>query len=135
MRAGLSPTVIDLNHEAVSGLQREGVEALYGDATQREILELAGVSRARSLVFATGGSAPREVIAAAKELNPQLRTLARSNYISEATDASKAGADVVVSGETEVALAMTEHLLSAFGASAEQLDRARDRVRRELAPT
>lgn len=133
--SGLSPMVIDLNHEAVNELTREGIDALYGDATQREILELAGIARARSLVFAGGGTAPGKVIAVAKELNPRLRTLARSTYLSDTTDATKAGADVVVTGETEVALAMTEHLLSLFGASAEQLDRARDRVRREFAPT
>jgi hypothetical protein len=35
---------------------------------------------------------------------------------------------VVVSAASEVALAMTEHLLRKLGASADQLDRARDRV-------
>ena len=46
--------------------------------------------------------------------------------------ARKAGADVVVSAEAEVAMAMTEHLLSELGATPDQLDRARDRVRSEL---
>jgi CPA2 family monovalent cation:H+ antiporter-2 len=35
----------------------------------------------------------------------------------------------VVAGEGEVALAMTEHLLSKLGATAEQVERERGRVR------
>jgi CPA2 family monovalent cation:H+ antiporter-2 len=38
----------------------------------------------------------------------------------------------VVTSESEVALAMAEHLLRQLGATADQLDRARDRVRTEL---
>jgi voltage-gated potassium channel Kch len=43
-----------------------------------------------------------------------------------------AGADDVVSAEEEVALGMTERLLLQLGASADQLDQARLRVRREI---
>ena len=39
----------------------------------------------------------------------------------------RAGADLVVAGEGEVALAMTEHLLSRLGATAEQRERVRVR--------
>ena len=44
----------------------------------------------------------------------------------------KAGADVVFSGEGEVALALTVAVLNELGASGEQIDRERERVRREL---
>ena len=68
----------------------------------------------------------------AKELNPEIRILARANYLREVPGARKAGADVVVTAEVEVAMAMTEHLLTELGATRDQLDRARDRVRNEL---
>ncbi len=42
------------------------------------------------------------------------------------------GADVVFSGEGEIALSMTEFLLRQLGATAEQIDRERDRVRSEF---
>jgi CPA2 family monovalent cation:H+ antiporter-2 len=44
----------------------------------------------------------------------------------------RAGADVVFSGEGEVALAMTEFMLRQLGATPEQMDRERDRIRHEL---
>ena len=43
-----------------------------------------------------------------------------------------AGAEQVFSGEGEVALAMTEAVLRRLGATADQIDRERARVRTEL---
>jgi CPA2 family monovalent cation:H+ antiporter-2 len=43
-----------------------------------------------------------------------------------------AGAEVVVSGEGEVALALTEAILRRLGATPEQIDRERERVRVDL---
>jgi CPA2 family monovalent cation:H+ antiporter-2 len=71
------------------------------------------------------------VIRAAKELNPTLLILARTMYVMEVAALRQVGS-LVVSAEAEVALAMTEHLLVQLGATGEQLDRARARVRSEL---
>jgi monovalent cation:H+ antiporter-2, CPA2 family len=128
----LDPTIIELNPETVQQLRHEGIRAIYGDASQAEILERAGVKGAASLIFAASGSAADAVIRAAKELNPTLLILARTTYVREVPALKKAGAPVVVSAEAEVALAMTEHLLVQLGATGEQLDRARARVRNEL---
>jgi CPA2 family monovalent cation:H+ antiporter-2 len=129
---GLTPTVIELNHETVRGLLRDGMRAIYGDASQREILEQAGMRNTNSLVFAASGTPAESVIRVAKELNPVTRIVSRATYVHEVPAARGAGADVVVAAESEVALAMTEHLLTAIGATSDQLDRARDRVRAEL---
>ena len=126
------PAVIELNHETVNRLHRDGVRAVYGDACQREILERAGIRDAGSLVFAASGS-PNAVIAMAKELNPEIRILVRTQYAAEVQALKLAGAHVVVSAEGELALAMTECLLNELGATSEQLDRERDRVRTKVA--
>lgn len=128
---GLEPTIIELNHDTVNRLARDGLTAIYGDATQREVLERAGVRTAGSLVFAASGS-PKGVVKQARDLNPQLLVLTRATYLREVPALRGAGAEVVVSAEIEVALAMTEHLLTRLGATADQLDRARDRVRSDL---
>ena len=128
----LEPTIIELNHETVKQLRQEGARAIYGDASQAEILDQAGVKEAGSLIFAASGSQADAVIRAAKDLNPNLRILARATYIREVSAVNEAGAHVVVTAEAEVALAMTENLLTQLGATGEQLDRARDRLRREL---
>jgi CPA2 family monovalent cation:H+ antiporter-2 len=129
---GLSPTVVELNHETVAELRGQGIGAVYGDASRMEILRRAGAGEAMSLVFAASGSAGEAVIRAARELNPEIQVLARAAYVREAAAMTRAGAHVVVAAEAEVALAMTEHLLTQLGATSEQLDRERERVRGEL---
>ena len=60
------------------------------------------------------------------------RVYARAAYLREIPALRRAGADAVFTGEGEVALAMTEFILRTMGASAEQIDRERDRSREEL---
>jgi CPA2 family monovalent cation:H+ antiporter-2 len=126
-------TVIELNYDTVLALKAEGIRAVHGDAAQPTILEAAGIRSAHTLVFAASGSPPEAVSLIARELNQGLRILARSSYVREIPAARAAGADVVVTAETEVALAMAERVLSVLGATPEQLDRARERTRQELA--
>lgn len=130
---GVEPTVIEMNVETTRRLRAEGVAAVYGDANHPETLKAAGVERAGTLFLTSSGlTGAEEVVRVARELNPALRVVARSAYLREGPGLRKAGADEVVSGEGEVALAMTELLLRAIGATDEQIDRERDRVRAEL---
>src|SRR5262249_54160808 len=111
----------------------EGIAAVYGDAAHRETLEQAGLPGAVALVFTSSQTAGMaEAIRLARELNPRGRIIARANYLAEAPELRRAGADVVIAGEGEVALSMTETLLDRLGASPDQIDRERDRVRSEL---
>ncbi len=73
-----------------------------------------------------------EVIRAARDVNPGIRVLARAMYLRELPDLKRAGADTVFTGEGEVALAFVEDLLSRLGATAEQIERERDRAHQEL---
>ncbi|MFO0667071.1 MAG: cation:proton antiporter [Polyangiaceae bacterium] len=126
---GITPTVIELNHETTQTLTDQGVRAVYGDASQPGILERAGIRRAATLIFAASGTPADLVVRTAKELNPNLQIFARASYIREVDAVRSAGANVVVVSEVELAMAMAEHLLTRLGATSEQLDRARERIR------
>jgi CPA2 family monovalent cation:H+ antiporter-2 len=129
----VEPTVIELNVETMNRLRAEGVSAVYGDANHPETLKAADIARAGTLFLSSSGlTGAEEVVRVARELNPALRVVARSAYLRERPGLRKAGADEVYSGEGEVALAMAESLLRVIGATAEQIDRERDRVRAEL---
>jgi monovalent cation:H+ antiporter-2, CPA2 family len=132
---GVVPTIVELNHETVRELQKQGISAVYGDATQRTILEHAGIRSADTLVFAASGSPPTAIVQMARELNPDVRIIARATYVRDVSASKLAGADIVVTAEVEVALALAEQLLAELGATPEQLDRSRLRTRQELART
>jgi CPA2 family monovalent cation:H+ antiporter-2 len=130
---GIGPTVVEMNLDTVRRLRAEGVRAVYGDATRRETLTEAGANRAVALILSSAGmKGSAETIRLARELNPDVRVFARSAYLREVADLRKAGADAVFAGEGEVALTMTEFLLRRLGATADQIDRERDRIRDEL---
>jgi CPA2 family monovalent cation:H+ antiporter-2 len=129
----VEPVVIELNLETVRKLGIEGIRAVYGDATHRETLEQAGARDAVGLVLSsTNMDRCAETIRLARQLNPTILIVARSNYLRELPALRDAGADIVFSGEGEVALAMTEFLLRQLGATAEQIDRERERIRSDL---
>ena len=127
------PVIIDLNVNTVRELTSRGIRTIYGDATHRDTLERAGLENAVALVLSSSSMyGTSEVVRIARELNPKLAIFARSSYLSELPKLRKAGADIVFSGEGEVALAMTEFLLRQLGATPEQVDRERARIRSEF---
>lgn len=130
---GITPTVLELNMDAVRELKQAGIDALYGDATRPDSLEAAGVARAGILILGSAGMAHSvETIRTARQMNPGIRVLARASYLRDVPSLREAGADEVYSGEGEVALAFIEDILDALGATPEQIDRARERAHREL---
>jgi CPA2 family monovalent cation:H+ antiporter-2 len=129
----IEPTIVELNLDTVRRLRSEGVQAVYGDATHRETLKHAGVEGAVTLILSAAGMyASQEAIRLARELNPKIRIFARAAYLGEISALRQAGADAVFSGEGEVASVMTEFILRQLGATPEQVDRERDRIRMEL---
>jgi CPA2 family monovalent cation:H+ antiporter-2 len=130
---GVQPTVIELNMETVRELKDQSIAAIYGDASHRDTLKAAGVATAAVLVLTSADIAhTAEVIRSARDLNPQVRVLARTTHLREVRALAGAGADDIFSGEGEVALAFTVAILSRIGATAEQIDRERSRVHDEL---
>jgi CPA2 family monovalent cation:H+ antiporter-2 len=129
----IESTVIEMNVETVRRLRDEGIAAVYGDAAHADTLKEAGVATAGTLALTSSGmKAADEVVRTARRLNPDIRVIARSAYLRERAELRQAGADAVFAGEGEVALAMTESVLRELGASAEQIDRERARVRADL---
>ncbi len=129
----IEPTIVELNLETVQKLRSEGVSAVYGEASHPETLQQAGVAEARFLILSASSIRNgKELIRAAREINPRLEVLARTAYLREHTELRSAGADEVFAGEGEVALSMTEHILRELGATSEQIDRESERIRDDL---
>jgi len=125
----IEPTVIELNLDTVRRLKAFDVRAIYGDAMRPEILVEAGIKGADNLILTSGSShVDEEIVRRAKELNPEVTILARSQYVRELPKLHRAGAEDVFSAEGEVALAFTVRILERLGATGEQIDRERARV-------
>jgi CPA2 family monovalent cation:H+ antiporter-2 len=130
---GISPTIIEMNPRSLEAIRSDGHRVVLGDASHVETLKHAGVESALSLILSASSiEHASNVIRMAKLLNPEIKIIVRSAYLNERTNLMKFGADQVFAGEAEVALAMTEYILRELGATAEQIDRERDRLRTDF---
>ena len=131
-RFDMDVVVLEMNVDTVTRLQAAGIRALHGDASNRTILRLAGCEKARAIAITASAAPSAAIAAAAHSLNPDIRVIAHTNYIRNAQTLINAGATAVFSGEAEVALAMTSHVLRNLGATEEQIARERRANRKEL---
>jgi K+:H+ antiporter len=129
----IAPTLIEMNVDTVRELRSAGLQAVHGDGSHPDVLAAAGIAGARSFIVSVNGleGAP-ETFRIARQQNPDLQILARATHLSEIPVLRAAGADAVVSEEGEAALAFAAAVLERLGATPEQIDRERTRVRTEL---
>jgi voltage-gated potassium channel len=91
--------VVDIDDTNVEKLKEHGftVDMVVGDATENEVLEKAMIKSARGLFATTNSDNDNIVIVlTAKQLNPDLRVIARCNDTKNIDKIRRAGADTVV---------------------------------------
>ena len=97
--------VVELDAEVVKAARGAGEPIVYGDVTRREVLEHAGVGRARLVVFVLSDpSALPRAVRLARELNPAVELIVRTRRIKEIEAIRRLGADEVVAEEFETAI-------------------------------
>ena len=104
--------VVEQNRELVEKLREQGVQAVAGDASDPAELAQAHISRARMLVIAIPDAfQARQMIEAARALNPGIETVVRTHSEEEAELLRKENVGKVFMGEHELAVGMTRHVL------------------------
>ena len=124
--------VVDLNPYTIEEVTAAGGLALEGDARHRDVLEAAGMAGARGLVAAVPDAvSTREIIEAARGLNPDATILARTRYLREVEALAAVGADEVIPEEFETSLELTGRVLQLYGAPLHVVEREKAALRRE----
>jgi voltage-gated potassium channel len=111
--------VIDNDQESISRAESDGWLTLRGDAATDEVLEEAGIKRAKGLVSAVGSDAGNIfVVLSARVLNPGLLIVARASSEDTVSKLERAGANQVVSpygiGGKRMAALMLKPLVSDY---------------------
>jgi CPA2 family monovalent cation:H+ antiporter-2 len=102
---GIPYVVIDLNPEIIKQEKAaRRTRVIFGDAVQEEILEYAGIRKARTLVVVVSEeiAIPR-IVHRARSLSSSVYIIARTRHIRHAKKLLDLGADEVVSEEFEAA--------------------------------
>jgi monovalent cation:H+ antiporter-2, CPA2 family len=107
--------VIEQSRELFESLRDRGVPAIYGNATRRMVLELARPERARLIIVtAPDPFQARAVVEQARRLNPTIASVVRTHSEEERAYLERAGVDMAVMGERELARTMARFALEMF---------------------
>jgi CPA2 family monovalent cation:H+ antiporter-2 len=129
----IQPVVVDLNLDAVRQLSSRGALAIYGDATRPDILQAAGIERARYLLVTVPDVLVRTmVIINAKEANADLRIFARARYLKERAWLEEVGATQITTEEAETAVGLAVLLLREIGADEARIHEEIAKLQTEL---
>ena len=86
--------IVDLAEESAELAREQNWLFVHGDATEEEVLEAAGIRRARAIVTALSADAENLFVAVtARALNPDVFIVARSSHESTEAKLIKAGAN------------------------------------------
>lgn len=131
--AGMTTVVIDMNMDTVAALREQGQAAVFGDASRESILESAGVARASHLVITLPHTADRAaVVAAARNLNPAVKTFVRAHYIRERGELEHVGATAAIFEEAEASVALARLVLADTGAGRGSIELAVREIRTRM---
>jgi CPA2 family monovalent cation:H+ antiporter-2 len=107
--------IIDLDHETISAAHAQGLKAVYGDMARANILNLAGIKHAKSIVYTTGtAGAIKNSILIARERNSQIYILVKSGSTQEVVDYLSLGVNRVISSEFETTVELFSRILTEF---------------------
>jgi CPA2 family monovalent cation:H+ antiporter-2 len=118
--AGLSAqnipfVVADKDHDRVEQLRQSGIPAVFGDATQVEVLIQAHILHAAVLVIATPETIDvRKTVQSARQVNPVIQVILRTHNEDEVELLKQEQLGQVFLGEDELAQSMTLATLAYF---------------------
>lgn len=131
--AGLSTVVIDMNMDTVSALQAEGQAAIFGDASNQEILEQAGMKKASHIVVTLpNGSHRSAVVTASRAISDTVRIVVRARYLRERDELERGGASAAVFEEAEAAVALARLVLADTGVHRQAAEKKLQDIRLHL---
>ena len=121
---------VERDRRRVEALRREGIAAIYGDATAPGVLAATGIDRARLLVVAApDGYQVRRVLELARAANPRIDTAVRTHSDEELRYLERQGVGIAMMAERELAYGLMTHALKSLGLSEERARLATQRAR------
>lgn len=114
--------VIDYNHQIISELKAKGVNALYGDPADIDVLDYAQVDKAKVVVVAIPDEATQEVVVVnCQTLNPEVKIISRIHQKEALSRLKTLGVACLIQPEFEAALSIIHRVLQFFGVDREEI--------------
>ncbi len=128
---GVTATVLDHDPEQIDLLRRWGFKVYYGDATRMDLLEAAGVAKARVLVVAVDTVKDSlAIVDLVRAEHPHLKIVARARNVRHWLELQERGVEAVERATFESALRSARQALEALGVEAYEAREIAEQFRR-----
>jgi CPA2 family monovalent cation:H+ antiporter-2 len=122
MMADIPFVAIDYNFHAVEIAKKQGINIIYGDPMDIDVLDYAEVDNAVILISAVPEKFSQEAIVLnARKLNPKIFIITRIHRKDDQQRLKSLGVDLVVQPEFEASLTIIKKVLFAFKLSREEI--------------
>lgn len=129
---GVPYIALDLDHAWVTRGRADGLPLYFGDASRVDVLEAAGIERAKAAVITIDRAhEASRAVASLHHRMPGLPIFVRSHDMSHAQELERGGAAAVVPETVEASLQIGGILLSAVGVSTDDINRVMKEFREE----
>ncbi|MEQ8355952.1 MAG: monovalent cation:proton antiporter-2 (CPA2) family protein [Kiloniellaceae bacterium] len=130
--SNVSYVALDLDSARVALGRAAGLPLYFGDASRVEVLEAAGIERAKAAVITLDGALEASrTVAALRRRMPALPVFVRSHDMRHTHELEQAGASAVVPETVEASLQIGGIVLSAIGVSADDITRVMNALRED----
>jgi len=111
-KEGIACTIVELNPQTVRTQAALGRSIIYGDVTNPDVLERAGIDRAEAIIISMPDhEAMLRAVSIARRIRPDIDIAARANLLSGAMRAKELGANRVAVAEVAVADHLANHAI------------------------
>lgn len=122
MMANIPFVAIDYDFQTVEKAKKEGINIMYGDPSDIDVLDYAEVDNAVMLISAVPEKFSQEAIVLnAKKLNPKIFVITRIHQKDSQSRLKDLGVDLVVQPELEASLSIIKKVFFAFRLSREEI--------------
>ncbi|HEY6881119.1 MAG TPA: glutathione-regulated potassium-efflux system protein KefC, partial [Polyangiales bacterium] len=116
LAVGIRATVLDHDPDQIQMLRKFGFRVFYGDATRLDLLEAAGIAKAKLLINAIDDQEESlELVDVVREKFPKLPILARARNVTHYFELSERGVEIIERETFEAALALGRKALEQLG--------------------
>lgn len=130
--AGIPFLVVDYNSATVADLESKGIQVVYGDPAEKEVLDYAQVDLARAVIIAIPDRHTQQmVIANAQSLNRRVKIICRTHHEEDQKRLKSLGVATIIQPEFEAAITIVEKLLGDFGVTPEEVSGKISRLKLE----
>jgi len=120
--ANIAYVVVDYNQTTIEALRQKGVNVVYGDPADKDVLDFAQVDFARAIIIAIPDRHTQEmIIANAQTLNRRIKIICRTHHEEDQKWLKSLGVQMIVQPEFEAAISVVTKLLTELGVSAEDI--------------